>query len=409
MFLIKIFHFLKGYVILSISGNNKEEFINSLFEEGIKHVRLNYNGDDILAELSLADFFRIRSAKVKAKIHIKRKYGLLFELKKVKKRIAFMIGMILFILLFVLGSQFVWNVSFEGVENCDREQLIKATERAGLFEGVPKAKLLSPLEMKNIILNNTDGICWAWVYVKGTKAVVKVRENIIPPEVYSPDVPCDIIAMRNGIIKKVITKHGRCVAFENQAVSAGDTIISGTYSFEGRPGYQVHSRGEVFAYTTHTKTGTYKQNYCYKKYTGQKRNLLTLKFFKWELPLYIKGDIKFKTYDTVCQDYDLKLGDDFYTGLGIRKMSYEEYETESEPISYDAAVLFAERELEKDISRELLPGAELVDKNIDVQKIDEEAISVTLTMNFIEKIGTEKLIEEVTFVEPKTDNFAAGG
>ena len=59
--------------------------------------------------------------------------------------------------------------------------------------------------MKNIILNNTDGVCWACVYVKGTKAVVKIRENILPPEVYSPDVPCDIIAMRNGIIKNIIT------------------------------------------------------------------------------------------------------------------------------------------------------------------------------------------------------------
>ncbi len=409
MFLIKIFHFLKGYVILSVSGHNKEEFLNSLFEIGITPTNLNYSGDNILAQISLPDFFRLRSAKVRAKIHIERKCGFLFVIRKLKKRIAFILGMTIFLLLFTLGSQFIWTVSFEGVENCDREQLIRATQMAGLSEGMLKKNLRPSVEMKNIILNNTDGICWAWVYIKGTKAVVKVREDIIPPEVYSPDVPCDIIAMKNGIIKKVITRHGRCLVYENQAVAAGDTIISGTYSFENEPGYQVHSAGDVFAYTTHTKTGTYKQNYCYKEYTGKKRTLLTLKLFGWKIPLYLNGDTKFENYDVVAFENELKFGDDFYTGIGVYKKIYEEYATQKEALSYDAAVLFAERELEKDISRELLPGAELVDKNTDVIKIDEETISVTVTMNFIEKIGTEKLIEEVTFVEPKTDNSAAGG
>ena len=50
-----------------------------------------------------------------------------------------------------------------------------------------------------------------------------------------------------------------------------------------------------------------------------------------------------------------------------------------------------------------------MDKDLDVEKIDEDTISVTVTMNFVEKIGTEKRIEEVTFFEPKTDTVARGG
>ncbi len=409
LFLIKIFHFLKGYVILSISGHNKEEFVNSLFSERIIPHNLKQDNERILAQISLTDFFRIRSTKVRSQVHIEKKAGLVFLLKKMRRRIAFFVGLIFFLLLFILGSQFVWTVSYEGVENCDKNQLEEAVDLAGLSEGKLKRNLKTPVEMKNIILNNTDGICWAWVYIKGTKAIVKVREDIIPPEVYEPEVPCDIIAMRNGIIKNVITKHGRCIATVNQAVTAGDTIISGTYKLKNEAGYQVHAAGDVFAYTTHTKTGTYKQNYCYKKYTGRKRNILTLRLFKWDVPLCIDRDIKFEMYDEVLREYDLKIGKDFYTGIGITKESFAEYTTESEPVSYDAAVLFAQNELEKDISRELLPGAELVGKDLNVEKIDEDTISVTVTMNFVEKIGTEKRIEEVTFVEPKTDNFAAGG
>lgn len=409
MFLIKIFHFLKGYVILSISGNDKEEFLNRLLSSGIIIKKLDRTGDKILAELSLGEFFKIKKIKPGAKIHIEKKIGLVFVMRRLKKRIAFLAGLILFFLLFALGSQFIWSVSYEGVETCDKEQLARAVRIAGLSEGVFKGTLKSPVEMKNIILNNTDGICWAWVYIKGTKAIVKVREEILPPEVYAPHIPCDIIAMRNGIIKNIVTRHGRCVAKENQAVAAGDTIISGTYQLKNGSGYQVHASGDVFAYTTHTKTGTYKQNYCYKKYTGRKRNIITLRIFGREIPMHIKRDIKFENYDLVTREYELKLPKEIYTGVGITKKTYAEYITETEPITYDTAVVLAERELEKDISRELLPGAVLTDKDVNVEKINEDTISVTVVMNFIEKIGTEKRIEEVTIFEPKTDTVAGRG
>lgn len=408
MFLIKIFHFLKGYVILSISGYNKEEFLNSILELDIQPRNLYFDENKIFAELTVDDFFKLRESKLRANIHIEKKYGLMFVLRRLKKRIAFLVGLIAFLLLFVLGSQFIWTVSYEGVESCDIHQLEEAVRLSGLHEGMFKKNLKPAVEMKNIILNNTDGICWAWVYVKGTKAVVKVRENIIPPEVFSPDTPCDIIAMRNGIIKRVIARHGKCLVSENQAVAAGDTIISGSYEFINEPGYQVHAQGDVEAYTEHIRTGTYKQFYCYKKYTGRKRNFLTLRMFKWKIPLYINGKVNFDSFDSETMEYDLTLGKDFYTGIGLTKTACAEYTTEKEPISYDTAVEFAKNELEREISRELLPGAKLTDKNVDVQKIDEETITVTLTMNFIEKIGTEKRIEEVTFIEPKTDRTAAG-
>lgn len=407
MFLIKIFHFAKGYVILSISGQNKEEFLNRIILRGVKPKNLDFQKDRILVQIEPKDFFKIRNAAKGVRIHIEKKRGLVFLLKRLKARKLFLAGLIAFFLMFAIGSQFIWSVSYEGAENCDKKQLEAAVKLAGLYQGMPKRNLKSGIEMKNIILNHTDNICWAWVYIRGTKAVVEVREDIIPPEVFLPDTPCDIIAMRNGIIKRVIAERGRCLVIENQAVAAGDTIISGTYEFENEPGYQVHSSGSVEAYTEHTKTGTFKQVYCYKKYTGRKRNFFTLSFFKWQLPLYISDKVPFEEYDTSQKEYELKIGKDGFLGVGIKRVECCEFTTEKEPISYDTAVEFAQKKLEAQIAGELLPGAQLVDKNIDVKKIDEETIFVTLTMNFIEKIGTEKRIE-VKLLEPKTDRIATG-
>ena len=76
---------------------------------------------------------------------------------------------------------------------------------------------------------------------------------------------------------------------------------------------------------------------------------------------------------------------------------------EKEPISFESTVDFAEKELEKKISNELISDAVLIDKKTETEKIDEETVKVTVTMRFIEEIGTEKRIDEVTNFEPKTD------
>jgi len=405
LFLIKIFHFLKGYVILSLEGYNREEFLNLLIRNGIEILESSLSEQVIRIKIYAKDFLRVQSLHPRCRIHILKKCGLWFLIKKTRK--SLIIGAVLITLMLGLSSMFVWDIRYEGVENIDIEQLKEATRLAGIYPGMLKFRIKPGHEMKDIILNNTDNICWAWVYVKGTRVVVKVREDILPPQVFDPDVPCDIVASRSGIIKSITTVRGKCVAEENQMVAPGDVIISGTYEFENQPGYQVHSKGTVKAETEHIRSGIYKQTYCYKKYTGRERNKPTLHLFGLDIPLYFKKDVKFDVYDTDESRYDLKVKDN-YLGLGISVSSAKEYVEEKEPVSFESTVEFAQRELEKEISKELLVGAELIDKKVDTEKIDEETVKVTVTMRFMEEIGTEKRIDEVKQVEPKTDRTTTG-
>ena len=135
---------------------------------------------------------------------------------------------------------------------------------------------------------------------------------------------------------------------------------------------------------------------------------MTLKLYKWEIPLYIKDRIRFQNYDSTERHYDAKIGKNNYIGVGLKVNELSEYETKKEPISYETTVSFAQKELERDISRELLPGAQLISKSCDHERIDEETVKVTVTMDFVEEIGTEKRIEEVKVIEPK-NNQSAGG
>ena len=407
MFLIKIFHFLSGYVILSVTGNNKEKIITNALKKGCKLTDMERLKDSITVKARLSDLEPILEID-KAEIEIKKMCGLPVLLSELKQRKGLLVGILIFAFVTFIGSQFIWEIDYDADKDVDLIKVQKALDISGLKIGTPKFKLKKPEAIKNIVLNNTNEICWCWVYIKGTKATVKLRKNVFPPEMFEESIPCDIIAMKNGIIKRVITKKGRCIVTENQAVTAGETIISGTFDFAETNGYQVHSRGIVEAYTTHTKTGIYKQYYCYKTYTGRVQRFLTLKLYKWRIPLYIKSRERFKNYDSLERDFDAKIGKNTYIGIGFKVRELKEYETQKEPISYETAVVFAQKELERDIAFELLQPSQLISKNCDAEKIDEETLRVTVTMDFTEEIGTEKRIKEVKVIEPKNNQSSAG-
>ena len=402
MFFIKIFHFFVGYVILLITGNNKEKLITEILKKGCKLSEINRTEDGITVKARLSCLNRILETD-STEIKVVKRCGLPVFVSGLKHKKGFLAGIIIFLLITVTGSQFVWEIDYDADKGVDLERVSDALELAGLKTGVPKFRLKKPEEMKNIILNHTDDVCWCWVYIRGTRATVRLRKSVFPPEMFDEKIPCDIIAMRNGTIKRVITKKGRCVVTENQAVTAGDTIISGTFDFAEAAGYQVHSRGTAEAYTEHKKSGIYKQYYCYKTYTGRVQRFLTLKLYKWRIPLYIKSRVRFEKYDSTERDFDAKAGKNRYIGIGFKVNELKEYETKREPISYETTVAFAQKELERDISYELLQPAQMVSKNCDAEKIDEETVKVTVTMDFIEEIGTEKRIDEVNIIEPKNN------
>ncbi len=400
MFLIKIFHFLFGYVILSIMGDSKEKFITDAINTNISIQDLAESDGKYILEVSFSDYLKLK--KITKDLEVIKKAGFPFFLEKLKKRKGLIFGFSICILLIIIGSQFIWTIEYDGDTDCNMVDLENAVKISGLEIGKAKMFLDKPLDMKNTILNNTKDICWCFVYIKGTKAVVKVRKNVIPKQVVSIKEPCDLIATRDGVIKRVIAKKGRKLVSTNDAVSVGDTLISGTFDFENEAGYQTHSLGTVEAYTKHILTKKFKQNYIYKFYTGRKRHLFTLNVYKWKIPLYLKKRINYDNYDEEENTYDSTIG------ISLNHRILLEYKEVKEPISEETTIELAKNELEKEISSELSEGATMLSKEYKTEKIDENTIKVTLIMNFIENIATEKQIEEVTLIEPKNSESAAG-
>lgn len=403
MFFTKFFQFLHGYVIIRLEGFSIERFMNICLRRGI-HLWNIIKTQEEFAQVCLSnqDFKRIRPVafKTHTKVRIQKKCGFPDLFKRYKKRYCMLGGLLLFTAALAVSSQFIWTVEIQGNEKVSAQQIYEILLDNGVCVGAYKKGLPTAGVLKEELLTRAPGLSWAWVYFEGTKARVEVKESILPPVVVDKSIACDVVAMCDGLLKHVEVKNGQKVIEEGNAVLRGETIISGTVKLgkeeepESLREIYVHALGEVQAYTWHEKSGEYKLYHEVRQKTGERKNHYTIQLFSKNIKLFAKDGISYQDYDKIENRWELKLGRTQYLGIGLTRETYEEVEVHREPVSVDAALEIARDDLEQQIAEELLPGADLQERNLEYTQLDEDTIKATLTMKFIEKIGTEKPMEE---------------
>ena len=395
----KFFKFLKGYVIIEVYGKSAERFVNICLRRGIEVWGTLPCENGIKMCMFAHDFMRVRQAarKCRVKITIKEKRGLLRTALMYRGRYMFAAGLLACLAFMTVSSQFIWLVEVNGVENSDINSIYETLDSLGVKSGALKRSLPESMEVKSAIVNGTDKIAWAWMYIEGAKVRIEIYEQTLPPTVIDKDMPCDIVAACDGVVKHIIVKNGESAVRDGDAVSAGDKLVSGKVAVfkEGYPEeyIYVHSMAQVQAYTTHTQSGEYKLFYESRTPTGRHKTLFSLELFgkMFSLPM---GEVDYESYDVKETRRELYIPFFGYTGIALDTVCYSEEEVHSEPLSIDTALEFAKNDLEKKISERLTLGSVLTDENIEYKKTDDETINVTLEMNFIQNIATEQKLED---------------
>ena len=389
----KIFHFVKGYVIIELTGFNIERFLYICAKNEIKLFRIGKRkGNSLVLCMGIKDYKKIKSARVMTdtKVRIKKRCGLPFFIKRIKKRSAFWVLSLLFVALMFFSSNFIWTIEISGDNAQISQQIANALDIAGVKIGVYKPSLLDGEQIKSIILNNTDNVVWAWMYVKGTKAEVKYKEGIQAPVLIDKSKPCDIVSKKDALIKSVLEKNGRARVFAGDTVLKGDLLIAGTIdSADSEIVKTVHSIGEIRAYTWYEKSGEYKLYKNVARKTGNKKSFKTVKLFSKCFDLFASEDVGYSDYVIDERLSELKFGEDNYFGIGIYNKTYYETKTHKIEIPYEEAVKEGINDLEMRISKQLLPKSELVEKKVTHEKIDDETVKVSIMMQFTESIGQE--------------------
>ena len=164
------------------------------------------------------------------------------------RRPVLLIGLGLTLLLLLASSLFVWDVEVRGTEKLSRAQVLRALEDSGLTTGSFWPGLDTDLLRSEVMLRLPE-IGWMTVNVSGSRAVAAIVERTERPPLYGEEAASDLIASRDGLIRRMNVLAGKPAVREGQVVTKGEKLVSGELESLTGEYSRVCAKGAVMADT----------------------------------------------------------------------------------------------------------------------------------------------------------------
>ncbi len=291
-----------GYVRFAIKGEFPERLLNQLALGGVSVWGIRRQGKLLSACILKKDYLKIRSCRQKNRVttRVQKRYGLPFKARRYRFRIGFAAGLLLYVSVLFLMSQFVWNIKIVGNEGLSEKEILSACEEIGLTEGT-FIKGLNTEQLRTELALKMPEIAWASVNIEGVKATVNVSENIGNKNPEKP--PCNLIAECDGVVTALEVTSGTIVAKIGQTVKKGDLLVSGVTEYKNGTYFFGVSAGQVKAETVREAEILVPFSQTETVLAGQPKKRRVLTVFGLNIPLYlgsVKGDYE---TETECKFY----------------------------------------------------------------------------------------------------------
>ena len=284
--MIKLFKFIKGFLVISFTGENAEELLNIAAKNRINIWGLYCKKQCFTGCLTIKDFKRLKDIKrgKKIKVKIVKKCGLPFKLKGYNGRIGLILGAIFFSLILYFLSGHIWVIDVEGNSEVSKTEIIKSCCELGFTEGMRSVKINSQNDAQRLLLKRND-IAWASLNIEGCRLTVNITE-IKQDTTENKTVPTNLKASRDGVIKRIDVTSGDVIVKTEDVVKKGDILVSGVIERLSSTVF-VYSSGKIIAETERTikKSGEYIKEY--NKLNGKVSKRSVLSFFGVNIPLYL--------------------------------------------------------------------------------------------------------------------------
>lgn len=392
MSIFKIMNYAKGYLTVRIEGLNLEKFLNMSVAHGItfRDIR-RISMTELELKVSIRGYLRLKRfvKKTGSKVSITGKDGLPFFFLRLKKRKTMAIGFMVFILLVLVLSSFIWSVEIVGANTVSTEQIRQNLYELGVKPGMLKLKL-SVSEIENNMLIRMSKLSWIKIKLVGTRAEVEVKERTIPDKAISDQTPCNIVAKRDGIITKIVSAKGDVLVSQGEPVKKGQLLVTGVIERPNIETRYVHSIAEIRGRAWYEGQIAVPLESVSKVRSGSKVERINLVVGSNVFPIK-KANIPYKNYDKIIKSANIIDTDKFQLPI---KIVIEEYHETTDKITKktpEEAKAEARDEVEKSIMDKLPPDAKIINKNFNISIKDNVAIAIAL-IETIEDLGMEEEI-----------------
>lgn len=385
---------LTGYVEIALWGENPERVLNMALSRGLVLWNIvSVTQTEYRLNVGLGSFRAICRLVRRSgcRLKIKRKRGLPFFFKQIKKRKVLVVGTFLFCLILYLLSSFVWFVEVIGNKEVARELVLEKAVKYGLKRGVPQASVNNNLVAEKL-LGEIPQLSWVGIHEQGTKIIIEVAEKTLPPS-NNENTPANLIARTEGEIVELLVLQGTPLVEEGARVRAGQILIlgliypevsigeTGEISPAGEP-RAVRAKGLVRARVFREAS-----EFCSLKEkltadTRRKKAALYLKFGDKEV--YLKGSNKnpFHQYRVIRQRKSLSFQD-----LELIRIIYQEQKSEILERHLEEAFEEAARRAREIVWQKVPSECKIISQSFEPWEGQKDGIMVKYKLETIEEIG----------------------
>lgn len=323
--------------------------------------------------------------------------GAPYFLLRFRHRQALVLGLVGCSLALFLGSFFIWDFQVEGNETVPTEEILRALEKNGVGLGTFGLSLDGE-NIRNHVLLDVPKLSWIAVNVSGCRANVQVRERL-PEEVrIDRREPCNLVARRAGLVKKIQTIGGVACVVPGSAVTEGQILISGVEDTDTVGARVLAGMGKVEARTWYDLTASMPLTAMEKRYTGGEKTGVSLIFGTRRIKFFSNSSIEGAEYDKITSRHPLALfGVPLPVTLVVEKWRF--YEPTPTPQNAAQAEKAAEAILTAQLQEMVEPYGE-IKSTLCSSRQRGDTLAVTLSAECLEEIGESAPIYTETTEEP---------
>ena len=236
MLLIRLFHFLTGYVRFSVSGGFPERFVNLCAGLRIPVWDLHPTNGGLCGSTKIYAYAALRHAARRAgmRLRIRQKRGLPFFLRRHRARFGLAVGAAVCAAILCVLSLHLWIIDVDSDDAWTRECVRQALYDAGIHEGMRMSEIDASRAERAALLRlpQTE---WIALNAHGSVLHVELRAARQMPPQADYTRPCHIVAAKDGFLTRLEVYEGTPSVPLRTAVQKGQLLVSGVVEHANAP------------------------------------------------------------------------------------------------------------------------------------------------------------------------------
>ena len=367
-------------ISLNIKGKNINRFIKKLRTKRIEILSLKYKNpneaDIIIYKKDYETVLKIKSIYDVTELDV---FGLIKIKRKIKISRHLIILTIIAFAIFLFFTHVIFDVEVIHSNKDIRNLLLNELKAEGIKKLSFKKSYNEISKIKEKILNKyPDKIEWLEIEEIGTKYTVRVEERTIVKEEES-NTPRNIIAAKDGVLKKVIAEKGDIVKDMNDYVKKGDMIVNGELIFNEKVTGKVRAEGKAYAEVWYVTKTEYPFATYTETETGKTKDIYAIKFLNhtFEFTLH-----KFKTKKIEEED----IVKHPLIPLKLVKQKQKETKVTDQILTVEEAINKAKEKAENDIKKNLSKDEYIIRSKYLKSTVKESIVEVEMFFAVYEDI-----------------------